>query len=125
MSQVPVNTVATPADGGEPARLRSRWPRTTFDAAANTLERSRTSAEPKGVLRRSAYRPQDSKARSPKKPTIQLPISCIFPSCLYSSYSCRLDGIVNATKKGSASNALTSLGGQTGHPNYGWRCPGY
>jgi hypothetical protein len=34
------------------------------------------------------------------------------------------DGIVNAKKKGSASNALTSLAGKTDHPHYGWRCSG-
>jgi hypothetical protein len=35
------------------------------------------------------------------------------------------DGIVNAKKKGSASDALTSLAGQTDGPHDGWRCPGY
>jgi hypothetical protein len=35
------------------------------------------------------------------------------------------DGIVNAKKTGNASNALTSLAGQTYHPHDGWRCPGY
>jgi hypothetical protein len=35
------------------------------------------------------------------------------------------DGILNAKKKGSASNALTSLAGQTDDPHYGWRRPGY
>jgi hypothetical protein len=35
------------------------------------------------------------------------------------------DGIIDAEKKGGASNALTSLAGQTDHPHYGWRCPGY
>jgi hypothetical protein len=29
------------------------------------------------------------------------------------------------TKKGSASNALTSLAGHTDCPHDGWRCPGY
>jgi hypothetical protein len=34
------------------------------------------------------------------------------------------DGTVNAKKKEGASNALTSLAGQTHHSHYGWRCPG-
>jgi hypothetical protein len=35
------------------------------------------------------------------------------------------DGIVNAKKKGSASNAHSSLAGQTDRRHHGWRCPGY
>jgi hypothetical protein len=35
------------------------------------------------------------------------------------------DGIVDAKKNGSASNALTSLAGQIDGPHDGWRCPGY
>jgi hypothetical protein len=35
-----------------------------------------------------------------------------------------LHGIVNAKTKGSTSNALTSLAGNTYHPHDGWRCPG-
>jgi hypothetical protein len=31
---------------------------------------------------------------------------------------------LNAKKKGSASNALTSLAGNAYHPRDGWRCPG-
>jgi hypothetical protein len=35
------------------------------------------------------------------------------------------DGIVNAKKKGSALNALTTLVNQTEHSDYGWRRLGY
>jgi hypothetical protein len=63
-----------------------------------------------------------------KKPTIQLSISCFFPTfpilCIRAALGPHA-GVVNATKKGRASNALTSLAGHTGHPRYGWRCPGH
>jgi hypothetical protein len=65
---------------------------------------------------------------TPQKPTIQLFISflpafAILHIC--AALDPHTDGIVNAKKKGSASNALTSLAGQTDRPHDAWRCPGY
>jgi hypothetical protein len=65
---------------------------------------------------------------SPKRPTIQffigfLPAFVILHIC--ASLDLHTDGIVNAKKKGSASNAFTLLARQTYHPRAGWRCPVY
>jgi hypothetical protein len=51
-------------------------------------------------------------------------LECLQPVHICVAFDPHTDGTVNAKKKEGASNALTSLAGQTHHSHYGWRCPG-
>jgi hypothetical protein len=66
---------------------------------------------------------------APKKSDYSASDKLLFPKrCLFFIFVplwTRADNIVNVKEKGSASNALNSLAGQTDDPRYGWRRPRY